>query len=105
VVTKQQRFLKIAVTDRVYYAVTAHAADEGVSASSMMGELVSEALVTRSRSAAPTMPSTVDEEELVLLAGAAGMSIEAFIAHLVGLGREAYCDEQMVAGEPWVEPA
>lgn len=97
-----QRHLKIAVPDFVYWGVTALASERGVAASAMFAELAAEALAMRAQGGRTELPAEIDEEELLLMAGLEGETFEVFINRLISLGREAYCDDRMVAAEPWV---
>lgn len=90
------RHLKIAVSDTVYWAVTAHAAERGCSAAAIFNELVSEALAARVGRARPFILSADPAmRELTAAAAFENMGIEEFEEHLKAVGWMVWIEDRI----------
>lgn len=89
------RHLKIAVTDAIYWGVTAQAADRGVSAAVIFGELVEEALRARAVGGVPPHIPDPVRREMTVAAGAENMSLEIFEEHLKAWGWMIWVEDRI----------
>lgn len=90
-----QRHLKIAVSDTIYWSVTAYAADRGCSAAAIFNELVAEALAARAGSRRFSLSPDPAIREITAAAALEDMSIAEFEEHLKAMGWRVWIDDRM----------
>lgn len=96
-----QRFLKVAVTETVYWGVQAIAAESKQTQGAVTGALLAEALMARAHDGGgPTIaPSDDFGEQIAQIAGVEGISTEHAHARLLSMGIEVWRDDAMTRGD------
>lgn len=90
------RHLKIAVSDTVYWAVIAYAAERGCSAAAIFNELVSEALAMRVGRKGPFILSADPAiREITAAAAFEDMGVEEFEEHLKAIGWMVWVEDRI----------